>query len=154
MNLNKHPLPWKVSDGFYVIDANGIPVCRVEPFGLSDEAQRSAHEAAKLIASTTEAELKKQELRSLTPEELVAKFPSVVYKDGHAYVARLGHVKAGDLVTRNLCGIRQRLVVEEVTDTLIKCGGGWDFDRIAGAEVDEDLGWGPNGTGSFLEEEK
>ena len=66
------------------------------------------------------------------------------------------HVKAGDKVTRMLAGtIPVELNVTEVTDTEILCGPrdvGWMFDRVTGAEIDEDLGWGPppKMTGSFL----
>jgi hypothetical protein len=32
------------------------------------------------------------------------------------------------------------------------CVGGWEFDRETGAEVDEELGWGPGGvTGLYIE---
>jgi hypothetical protein len=61
------------------------------------------------------------------------------------------HIKPGDRVTRMLGGtIPQELIVQNVTDTIIDCG--WTFDRKTGAEVDEDLGWGPPPklTGSFL----
>jgi hypothetical protein len=61
------------------------------------------------------------------------------------------HVKPGDVVTRMLAGtIPMKLKVQSVTDTLIDCG--WTFDRKTGAEVDEDLGWGPppKMTGSYL----
>jgi hypothetical protein len=48
------------------------------------------------------------------------------------------------------------LRVSSVDDELIHCGGepgvGWSFDRVTGAEVDEELGWGPRYgiTGSYL----
>ena len=46
-----------------------------------------------------------------------------------------------------------RLKVTQLTADRIICGG-WEFDRQSGAEIDEDLGWGPSGvTGSFLEPE-
>ena len=41
------------------------------------------------------------------------------------------------------------LKVTKVDDKLIHCGD-WTFDRVTGAEVDEDLGWGPTATGSVL----
>ena len=46
-----------------------------------------------------------------------------------------------------------RFKVTQLTADRIICGG-WEFDRQTGAEIDEDLGWGPGGvTGSFLEPE-
>jgi hypothetical protein len=44
-----------------------------------------------------------------------------------------------------------KLRITEVTDTSIICGS-WTFDRYTGAEIDEDLGWGPSfgRTGSYL----
>jgi len=71
------------------------------------------------------------------------------------------YVKVGDVVLRMLSGaVPMKLIVSEVTDTLILCGPkdvGWAFERRSGAEVDEELGWGvrdKNGvlspTGSFL----
>lgn len=67
-------------------------------------------------------------------------------------------VKVGDKVTRMLAGIPCELKVTAVTDELVICGGdekehvGWWFDKKTGAEVDEDLGWGPppKFTGSYL----
>ena len=67
---------------------------------------------------------------------------------------KLQDIKAGDLVTRVLGGsVRMQLRVTEVADTLIVCGP-WQFSRATGAEVDEELGWGENGSGSFLEAER
>jgi len=66
------------------------------------------------------------------------------------------HIKAGDVVTRMLAGtVPMQLRVTEVDEELIYCGTpgqGWSFDRQTGAEVDDDLGWGPayGITGSFL----
>jgi hypothetical protein len=60
--------------------------------------------------------------------------------------------KVGDEVTRMLAGeIPQALKITGVTDTLIICGP-WTFDRATGAEVDDDLGWGPppKMTGSYI----
>jgi len=60
------------------------------------------------------------------------------------------HVKAGDTVTRMICGtMPMELKVTKVDDTLIYCGD-WTFDRITGGEVDEDLGWTAHQTGSVL----
>jgi len=67
-------------------------------------------------------------------------------------------MQIGDKVIRNLAGLRMELKVTDLTDTLIICGGdrnehsGWWFDRETGAEIDEELGWGPppKSTGSFI----
>jgi hypothetical protein len=64
----------------------------------------------------------------------------------------LSEIKAGDIVVRWLAGeIPHELRVSEVTDDRIKCGA-WEFCRKTGAEIDEDLNWGPppKWTGSFL----
>ena len=76
------------------------------------------------------------------------------------------HLKTGDKVTRMLAGtIPMQMIVKEVTPELLVCdvdvepspvtdGGYWTFDRLTGAEVDEELGWGPatGVTGSVLKE--
>lgn len=67
--------------------------------------------------------------------------------------------KVGDWLVRNLGGIPLSVRVTALTDKLIICGGdekehvGWWFDRATGAEIDEDLGWGPPpaATGSFID---
>jgi hypothetical protein len=41
------------------------------------------------------------------------------------------------------------LRVSDVTAERIVCGP-WEFDKVSGAEIDEDLGWDVNGTGSYL----
>jgi hypothetical protein len=67
------------------------------------------------------------------------------------------HVKVGEVVVRLLAGtIPMKLMVTEVTDKLIITGGGWEFDRVTGAEVDDLLHWGPPPlmTGSYLELEE
>lgn len=62
------------------------------------------------------------------------------------------NVEVGDTVTRLICGIiPMELKVTKVDDNLIHCGA-WTFDRVTGAEVDEDLDWGPSGTGSVLKQ--
>lgn len=71
-------------------------------------------------------------------------------------MADFTHVKVGDTVTRLLAGkIPMRLRVTEVTDVKIIAGIGWEFDRKTGAEIDDDLNWGPppKVTGSFLVEQ-
>lgn len=62
-------------------------------------------------------------------------------------------VSVGDTVTRLLAGvIPMRLRVTRVSDGVIQCGA-WTFDQETGAEIDEDLNWGPPPleTGSRLE---
>jgi hypothetical protein len=59
--------------------------------------------------------------------------------------------KVGDVVVRMLGGaIPMSLKVTEVDDRFIHCGP-WKFDKATGAEVDEELGWGNDGTGSYIE---
>ena len=76
------------------------------------------------------------------------------------------HLKVGDKVTRSLAGVvDMSMIVKEVTPELLVCdvdqepspitdGKYWTFDRLTGAEVDEELGWGPatGVTGSVLKE--
>ena len=71
------------------------------------------------------------------------RWPEVTFED----------VKRGDTVIRLFVDVPMKLYVQEVTDTIINCG--WTFDRKTGAEVDEDLGWGPPPkiTGSYLVKE-
>ena len=62
------------------------------------------------------------------------------------------NIKVGMRVKRMLAGtIPMDLLVSEVTDTRIICGA-YEFDRKTGAEIDEELGWGPEfgHTGSYL----
>lgn len=69
------------------------------------------------------------------------------------------HCKVGDVLIRNLAGIEMPVKVTALTDKLIICGGnetehiGYWFDRATGAEVDEDLHWGPPPmhTGSYID---
>lgn len=61
----------------------------------------------------------------------------------------------GDKVVRIVAGRHTMLLqVTAVTEQLIFCGP-WKFDKRTGAEVDEDLDWGPPplATGSYLEKE-
>ncbi len=61
-------------------------------------------------------------------------------------------LQVGDSVTRWLAGtIPMPLKVTAVSDTVIECHD-WTFDRATGAEIDEDLGWGPppRMTGSYI----
>jgi hypothetical protein len=51
-----------------------------------------------------------------------------------------------------LAGVIPMLLrVTSVEERLIRCGA-WQFDRVTGWEVDDDLGWGPahGVTGSYL----
>lgn len=64
-------------------------------------------------------------------------------------------IKIGDMITRWLAGtIEMQLRVTDITEDRIICGnnGGWEFDKKTGAEIDDDLGWGPppKMTGSFI----
>lgn len=65
-------------------------------------------------------------------------------------------IRPGDRVRRMLGGsIPIDLIVTDVTRDLILCGEagiGWSFDRVTGAEVDGEIGWGPRfgKTGSYL----
>jgi len=66
------------------------------------------------------------------------------------------NLKVGDVVTRMLAGtIPVRLSVSAITDRTITCGA-WEFDRATGAEIDEELGWGPPPlmTGSYIDPSK
>jgi len=62
------------------------------------------------------------------------------------------HVKPGDKVTRLISSemIPMELTVESIHENLITCFGGWQFDANTGCEIDADLGWGNERTGSFL----
>lgn len=66
------------------------------------------------------------------------------------------HLKVGDRVVRMLAGkLPMDLKVTKVEGNIITCGW-WTFDMETGAEIDEDLGWGPppKWTGSYLVKEK
>lgn len=64
----------------------------------------------------------------------------------------LSQLKVGDTVTRNFCGIYRDWRITSIKDNLITIGMGWMFDLKTGAEVDDDLQWGPEHgiTGSYL----
>ena len=60
--------------------------------------------------------------------------------------------EVGDVVTRMLAGtVPMQLKVTKIEGDLITCGW-WTFDAETGAEIDEDLDWGPPPlrTGSYL----
>lgn len=63
----------------------------------------------------------------------------------------LDNVKVGDKVIRSfgMGELKMPMTVTKITDTEIKCGG-WRFDRRFGFEIDDDLGWGAHGTGTWL----
>ena len=63
-------------------------------------------------------------------------------------------IKSGDYVIRMLGGPLMKpmvLRVTHVTVAQIICGS-WTFDKATGAEIDEDLNWGPPPlhTGSYI----
>lgn len=60
-------------------------------------------------------------------------------------------ITVGSTVTRILVGIPMELTVSEIDENFIHCGD-WKFDKRTGAEVDELLGWGNEGTGSYLQD--
>ena len=51
--------------------------------------------------------------------------------------------------------IPMKLSVSAIADRIITCCA-WQFDKATGAEIDEDLGWGPPSlmTGSYLDPSK
>jgi hypothetical protein len=61
----------------------------------------------------------------------------------------LDGLRPGDPVHRWLGPVPMLLEVTRVTSDRIICGA-WEFDRKTGAEIDEELGWGPDGTGSWI----
>ena len=68
------------------------------------------------------------------------------------------HIKVGDTVSRMVAGgiPMMQLKVSEIDDRFIHCGP-WKFDKLTGAEVDEELGWetGKDGTvrtGTYLKQ--
>lgn len=63
------------------------------------------------------------------------------------------NAQVGDSVTRVLCGeLKMPLKVTKVTESRIFCGM-WEFDRVTGAEIDEELGWNEVATGSYIVKE-
>lgn len=68
------------------------------------------------------------------------------------------YLKVGDIVTRLIGGeVEMQLSVTEIKtkESIVVCGE-WEFDMQTGAEIDDDLQWGPRygGTGSFLMRKK
>lgn len=58
-------------------------------------------------------------------------------------------LKLGDQVHRMLGPVPMLLKVTGLTPDRVTCGL-WEFDRQTGAEIDEELGWGPEETGSWI----
>ncbi len=63
--------------------------------------------------------------------------------------AWLDGLRPGDPVHRWLGPMPMKLKVTRVTRDRIICGA-WEFDRLTGAEIDEEMGWGREGTGSWI----
>lgn len=63
----------------------------------------------------------------------------------------MSELQVGDYVTRNMGGAELELKISKIDDRFIYCGP-WKFCKNTGAEVDEDLNWGPppQHTGSFI----
>ena len=60
-------------------------------------------------------------------------------------------IKIGETVVRMLAGkIPMDLIISDITDNKIICGA-YEFDIRTGAEIDDELGWGNDITGSYLE---
>jgi len=58
----------------------------------------------------------------------------------------------GEKVVRVIAGeVEMPLKVTAITEDRVICGP-WTFDKATGAEIDDDIGWGPppKVTGSFL----
>lgn len=49
-------------------------------------------------------------------------------------------MKIGDIVIRDMCGIKEEIEVTAVSEKCIQCGP-WDFHPVTLFEIDEDLGW-------------
>ncbi len=62
----------------------------------------------------------------------------------------LNNLKVGDTVDRCFAGFSpMKLKVSAIDDKYIHCSH-WKFDKVTGAEIDEDLGWDKFNTGSYL----
>lgn len=61
-------------------------------------------------------------------------------------------LSVGDTVTRMLGGsLPMKLKITQIKDGLIHCGP-WTFCPKTGMEIDEELGWNANHSGSYLAE--
>ena len=79
---------------------------------------------------------------------------------------KFDYLNPGDRVLRSFAGAGMEMIVRSKQESTIICDalqadgsifpGEWTFDLTTGAEVDEDLGWGPQFgiTGSFLIKEE
>jgi hypothetical protein len=62
----------------------------------------------------------------------------------------LSELKINDEITRMISGIiPMSLKITNIDDKYIYCGD-WKFSKTNGAEIDEDLNWDENNTGSFI----
>lgn len=61
----------------------------------------------------------------------------------------MDNIKVGDELIRNMDGIMIPIKITKITEDKIYCGP-WKFDKRTGAEIDKDLNWGPQVTGSYL----
>lgn len=60
-------------------------------------------------------------------------------------------VQVGEIVCRYSNGVLlMALTVSEITEDRIICGP-WTFDRSTGAEINEQLRWGPDNTFSYIQ---
>ena len=67
-------------------------------------------------------------------------------------VKAISDLQVGDTVRRIIRGVAaMEMKVTGVTDDKVICGP-WEFCRLSGAEIDEDLNWGPppKQTGSMI----
>lgn len=74
-------------------------------------------------------------------------------KDLALKYGKLSQLKAGDTIDRIMGpGLVVPLIISKIDEKLIHCGP-WKFDKLSGAEVDEELGWGPEfgQTGSWIQ---
>lgn len=62
----------------------------------------------------------------------------------------LSELKIGDIVERNMCGVLMQFKITHVMGNYIYCGP-YKFSMKTGAEIDEELGWDENKSGSFIQ---
>lgn len=75
-------------------------------------------------------------------------FPIPFDQEDAAWLAGL---KVGDPVERWLGGAPMRMEVSRILPDRVVCAL-WEFCRMTGVEIDEELGWGPKSgfTGSYI----
>lgn len=62
----------------------------------------------------------------------------------------MGNLKVGDTVQRTIANVvKMDLTITKIDEKLIHCGD-WTFDRVTGAEIDEELGWNSQFSGSYI----